>query len=81
MNNLKIEEVINYITIILFTTSYIVMLITFATAYLNHNEVLVTLNQYGEANLEAAILLATLPIITFCAYKNIHNFISQKTNK
>ena len=53
---------------------YITVLLTFVTAYFNNMRTLVTINDYGEANIEAVILLTSIPIIL----KEIHVLIKTR---
>lgn len=49
--------------IVVVIACYITMLITFAFAYLNSSKsILVTVNTYGEANIECVLLLVSAPI-------------------
>ena len=45
-------------------TSYLVMFITFLDAYLHYSKsTLVTINTYGEANLELGLFIVSLPFV------------------
>jgi len=44
-------------------TCYITILLTFASAYLNGMQTLVTINDYGEANIEALMLGVSLILL------------------
>ena len=55
---------------------YITMLITFAYAYLNGMQTLVTINSVGEANLELVLLGSSLLILFIWAGEDIKKEVS-----
>jgi len=64
-----------FFSLIMLTTSYIVVLLTFLTAYVSNMRVLITVNSYGEANVELIIFVCSLPPVTQYLIKETLNLI------
>ena len=63
---MKLDPLSRIISWIIMVTSYIVLYLTFIVAYISPNmRVLVTINTYGEANLELILLTLAIPFIWY----------------
>ena len=60
---MKVGDANMYAAITVMLACYVTVLLTFAFALLHGNQVLVTIDSYGEANLEAIILLISIPVV------------------
>lgn len=66
MYGMKLGAISRIVSWVIMTTSYLVLYLTFLVAYLSPNmAVLVTINDYGEANLELILLTLALPFIWY----------------
>ena len=64
---MKVRSMARFVALVMLFTAYITMTLTFAVAYFTDAKVvLVTINSYGEAFMEAVILVVTfIPVALF----------------
>ena len=49
--------------------TYITLFSTFMSAYANGNQIMVSINNYGEAQIELILLIITFPMVLFSLYQ------------
>jgi len=62
--------------IIILTSTYIACLYAFLNAYFSQSKsTIITINSYGEANIELILILVTLPVVCLYLYNQIKETI------
>jgi hypothetical protein len=75
---LFIKGYAKFIFINLLILNSIILLWIFFTAYVNNYKTLVTINDFGEANIELFIFLLNVPIITYMFFNNLKETYKEK---